>query len=80
MRLLLFLKQKKEGEVFGWVDHQQVKQTFFFFTSLLCKTLMRLCSVNIEKKRHMLLPKTNIVVRGPKFKRLAKNKKLKSNQ
>jgi len=38
----------------GWIT-QQDQQTFFFFRSSLCKTLIRICFVSIVKKRHILL-------------------------
>jgi hypothetical protein len=42
----------KKGKVFGiprWVDHPARPTNTFFFTSSLCKTLIRICFVSIVK-------------------------------
>jgi len=45
-----------KSKVFGWVDHPTSQTNTFFFTSSLCKTLMRFFFVSIVKRRHLLLP------------------------
>ena len=44
----------------------------FFFTSLLCKTLMRFCFISIVKRGHLLLPIFFYLI----FYKLKKNRKI----
>jgi hypothetical protein len=57
----------------------------FFFTSLLCKTLMRFCFVSIVKREHLLLPnfdltKKSLVVTHFLSQKIEKKRKLKNTR
>jgi hypothetical protein len=62
------------------VDHPARPTNIFFFRSSLCKTLIRICSVSIVKKRHILLltfdPTKKIKKRKEKKEKKSKYKRI----